>query len=141
MEGVELIFLPPYTPQLNPAEGQVAAFKRRRAGRYFASRDALKRAIAELAGSGEVGPVKLMDYMLPGGLGRNPPGWRFWAPDGLACLNRRIKKRLRNGASPMPAGLARAAIGRILSASLASCPLCINYVPTSCLEKLQFFAK
>ena len=52
MEGVELIFLPPYTPQLNPAEGQVAAFKRRLAGRCFASRDALKRAIAELAGSG-----------------------------------------------------------------------------------------
>ena len=66
MEGVELIFLPPYTPRLNPAGGQVAAFKRRLAGRYFASRDALKRAIAELAGSGEATPVKMMDYMLPG---------------------------------------------------------------------------
>ena len=67
MEGIELIFLPPHTPQLNPAEGQVAAFKRRLAGRYFASRDALKRAITELAGSGEVGPVKMMDYMLQDG--------------------------------------------------------------------------
>ena len=65
MEGAELIFLPIYTPQLNPAEGLVAAFKRRLAGRYFASRDTLKRAITELAGSGEVGPVKMMDHMLP----------------------------------------------------------------------------
>ena len=69
MEGVELIFLPSYTPQLNPAEGQVAAFKRRLAGRYFASRDVLKKAVGELADSGEVRLVKLMDYMLPGRAG------------------------------------------------------------------------
>ena len=73
MEWVKLIFLPPYTPQPSPAEGQVAASKRRLARRYFASRDALKRTIAELAGSGEAGAVKLMDYMLPGRAGVESP--------------------------------------------------------------------
>ena len=66
MDWVELIFLPPHTSQLNPAEWQVTAFKRQLAGRYFPFRDALKRTIGKLAGSGEVRPVKMMNYMLPG---------------------------------------------------------------------------
>ena len=83
-EGVELIFLPPYTPQLNPAEGQVAAFKRRLAGRYFASKDALKMAIAELADSGEFRPVKLMDYMLPGRAAAES-SWRAFLNGPMGC--------------------------------------------------------
>ena len=56
LDGVELIFLPPYAPQLNPAEGQVAFFKRRLAGRYFGSKDALKGTIEDLVSSKEVRP-------------------------------------------------------------------------------------
>ena len=58
---IELIFLPPYTPQLNPAEVRVAVFKKRLAGRCFDSSEDLKRAIRDLTDAGEVKPVKLMD--------------------------------------------------------------------------------
>ena len=70
---IELIFLPPYTPQLNPAEVQVAAFKKRLAGRCFDSDEDLKQAIRDLADAGEVKPVKLMDYMLPA---KGPTRWK-----------------------------------------------------------------
>ena len=62
----------------------MAAFKRRLAGRYFASRDALKRTIAELAGSGEVKPIKLMDYMLPG-RGETESSWLAFLGGQMAC--------------------------------------------------------
>ena len=75
LDGVELIFLPPYAPQLNPAEGQVAFFKRRLAGRYFGSKDALKGTIEDLVSSKEVRPVKLMDYMLPVRAGMADAAW------------------------------------------------------------------
>ena len=61
---IELRFLPPYTPQLNPVEIQLRELKKRRAGRYFSSADDLKM-IVTMAGSGEVKPVKLMDCLLP----------------------------------------------------------------------------
>ena len=86
MDGVELIFLPPYTPQLNPAEVLVAAFKKRLAGRYFPSRDALKSAIVKLAKSGEVRPVKMMDYMLPGRVGTES-SWQAFLNGPMACRN------------------------------------------------------
>ena len=62
---IKLIFLPPCTPQLNPAEVQVAAFKKRLAGRYFDSSEDLRQAIRDLADADEVAPAKLMDCMLP----------------------------------------------------------------------------
>ena len=136
MEGVELIFLPPYTTQLNPAEGQVAAFKRRLAGRYFASKDALKRAIWELADSGEVRPVKLMDYMLPGrhaGVFLDCVSER---PDGRLRLNRPVRETFSECNVAGVCRLLRAETDRIFSAYRAGCPFCINPALTSGLEKL-----
>ena len=62
---IELRFLSPYTPQLNPAEIQLRELKKRRAGRYFSSEDELKKSIMAMVDSGEAKPVKLMDYLLP----------------------------------------------------------------------------
>ena len=42
---VELEFLPPHTPQLNPIETVRRDLKRRLAGRFFRSTDELKHAI------------------------------------------------------------------------------------------------
>ena len=64
---IELIFPPSCTPQLDPAEVQVAAFKKRLAGRYFDSSEDLKRAIRDLTDAGEVAPVKLMWCLFPPG--------------------------------------------------------------------------
>ena len=64
-KGIELIFLPPHTPQLNPVEIQLRELKKRRAGRHFGSADDLKRMIVAMVDSGEARPVKLMDYLLP----------------------------------------------------------------------------
>ena len=65
-KGAELIFLPPYTPQLNPTETQLRVLKNRLAGRYFDSVDELKKRIVSLVHRGEARPVKLMDYLRPG---------------------------------------------------------------------------
>ena len=46
--GVELEFLPPYTPQLNPVETVWRDLKRRLAGRFFRSLDELKAAITAI---------------------------------------------------------------------------------------------
>ena len=46
--NVELEFLPPYTPQLNPAETVWRDLKRRLAGRFFRSLDGLKAAITAI---------------------------------------------------------------------------------------------
>ena len=64
-KGVDLIFLPPYTPQLNPTETQLRVLKNRLAGRYSDSVDELKNTIMSLVHRGEARPVKLMDYLRP----------------------------------------------------------------------------
>ena len=56
---VILIYLPPYTPQLNPIEIQWRIIKERLAGRYFASEEELEDAIIKLVESGEVKPVQI----------------------------------------------------------------------------------
>ena len=56
---VILIYLPPYTPQLNPIEIQWRMIKIRLAGRYFATEEDLKDAIIRLVESGEVQPVQI----------------------------------------------------------------------------------
>ena len=45
---IELEFLPPYTPQLNPVETVWRDLKRRLAGRFFRSTDELKEAITAI---------------------------------------------------------------------------------------------
>ena len=63
--GLELIFLPPYTPQLNPTEIQIREIKKRVAGMMLDSVDDLKETITTMVKRGEARPVKLMDYLLP----------------------------------------------------------------------------
>ena len=45
---IELEFLPPYTPQLNPIETVWRDLKKRLAGRYFRYMDELKHAITTI---------------------------------------------------------------------------------------------
>ena len=59
---IELIFLPPYTPQLNPIEIQWRELKKLLSGRCFKSLEDLEEAIEGIA-AGEMKPVKLMAYM------------------------------------------------------------------------------
>ena len=66
--GLVRIFLPKYTPRLNPMEILWMDLKRALAGSYFDSIDELKAAITEIVRSGEMHPTKLMSYMLPDGV-------------------------------------------------------------------------
>ena len=63
--AIRLVFLPPYTPQLNPIEMQWGALKRRLSGRYFQSVEKLKETVTSLVESGEMKPVRLMSYLTP----------------------------------------------------------------------------
>ena len=56
---VVLIYLPAYTPQLNPIEIQRRIIKARLAGRYHATEDEMEDSIIRLAESGEVQPVQV----------------------------------------------------------------------------------
>ena len=60
---IRLVYLPPYTPQLNPIEIQWRVLKGMLAGRYFGSTDDLIRAITNLIDSGQMKPVRLMNYL------------------------------------------------------------------------------
>ena len=60
---IRLVYLPPYTPQLNPIEIQWRVLKDMLAGRYFGSADDLVSAITNLIDSGQMKPVKLMNYL------------------------------------------------------------------------------
>ena len=60
-----LIFLPPHTPQLNPAEMQCSTLKWLLSGRYFVSVDELKEPIASLANERQMRPVKPTSHMIP----------------------------------------------------------------------------
>ena len=55
---IKLIYLPPYTPQLNPIEVQYVVLKRLLAGRYFESVDELRDAIAQ----NEMNAVEINGY-------------------------------------------------------------------------------
>ena len=56
---VVLIYLPPYTPQLNPIEIQWRMIKARLAARYFATEDEMEDSTILLVESGEVQPVRI----------------------------------------------------------------------------------
>ena len=83
--GIRLIFLPPYTPQLNPTEIQLRGFKKRLAGRHFGSADELKGAIMAIVDSGEMKPVRLMSYLLPWNADRVHIAWNAFISGHAAC--------------------------------------------------------
>ena len=60
--SIKLMFLPPYTPQLNPIETQWRELKRLLAGQCFKSLEDLKDAIETIADK-EMKPVKIMSYL------------------------------------------------------------------------------
>lgn len=80
------VFLPKYTPQLNPIEVLWRDLKRALAGSYFDSMDELKRSIMGIVNGGELHPPKLMDYMLPDGA-RQPArmSCKIWDMTSAAC--------------------------------------------------------
>ena len=58
---VILMYLPPYTPQLNPIEIQWRVIKSRLAARYFATKKELEHPIRKLIRTREVEPVKIIN--------------------------------------------------------------------------------
>ncbi len=63
-DRIRLVFLPAYTPQLNPIEQQWNVLKRMLAGRYFASVEDLRAAIATIARRRQMRPVKMTNYLV-----------------------------------------------------------------------------
>ena len=63
-DRLRLVFLPAYTPQLNPIEQQWNVLKRMLAGRYFASVEDLRAAIAAIARRRQMRPVEMMGYLV-----------------------------------------------------------------------------
>ncbi len=80
------VFLPKYTPQLNPIEVLWRDLKHALAGSYFDSMEELKHSIMEIVEGGELHPPKLMDYMLPDGA-RQPArvSCKIWDMTSAAC--------------------------------------------------------
>ena len=62
---VVLAYLPKYTPQLNPMEIQWRVLKNMTAQRCFNNAEELVKSIQILADTGQLLPVKQMDYMIP----------------------------------------------------------------------------
>ena len=62
--ALKLVFLPKYTPQLNPIEQQWNVLKRLLSGRYYESVEELKEAIESIVSQHLMLPVKLMDCLL-----------------------------------------------------------------------------
>ena len=62
---IVLMYLPKYTPQLNPMEIQWNAFKNMLAQRCFNNAEELAKSIRILVDTGQLLPVKQMDYMIP----------------------------------------------------------------------------
>ena len=83
--GIRLIFLLPYTPQLNPTEIQLRGFKKRLASRHFGSADELKGTTMAIVDSGEMKPVRLMSYLLPGNADRMHIAWNAFISGHAAC--------------------------------------------------------
>ena len=62
---VILVYLPKYTPQLNPMEIQWKVLKNMTAQRCFNNAEELAKSIQILIDTGQILPVKQMDYMIP----------------------------------------------------------------------------
>ncbi len=63
-DRLRLVFLPAYTPQLNPIEQQWNVLRMMLAGRYFASVEELRAAITAIARRHLMRPVRTMDYLV-----------------------------------------------------------------------------
>ena len=63
--AVELLFLPAYTPQLNPMETKQRVLKRLLHSRCFASVEELEAAIMSLVNKRQMSPVKISQYEMP----------------------------------------------------------------------------
>ena len=62
---IVLVYLPKYTPQLNPMEIQWKVLKNMTAQRCFNNAEELAKSIQILIDTGQLLPVKQMDYMIP----------------------------------------------------------------------------
>ena len=62
---IVFIYLPKYTPQLNPMEIQWRVLKNMLAQRCFKNTEELAKSIRILVDTGQLLPVKQMDYMIP----------------------------------------------------------------------------
>ena len=58
------MFLPAYTPQLNPIEQQRNVPRMMLVGRYFASVEDLRVVIAAIARRHQMRPVEMMSYLV-----------------------------------------------------------------------------
>ena len=58
------VFMPKYTPQLNPIKQQWNVLKRLLSGRYYELVEGLKEGIRSIVSQHLMLPVKLMDYLL-----------------------------------------------------------------------------
>ena len=62
-KDIVLIFLPPYTPELNPVEIQWRGVKRGAANRLYKEVDEMKKSIKYMLRKGEIKTVKMFDYL------------------------------------------------------------------------------
>ena len=60
-----MIFLPPYTPQLNPIKVQWRVLKKTLAGRQFKTTDEVVDVVKRIINTGEMKPVNMMQYLTP----------------------------------------------------------------------------
>ena len=62
-KDIILLYLPPYTPELNPIEGQWRLLRKATANRLYKSTGAMKRSIASMVKRGEVKVAKMSAYL------------------------------------------------------------------------------
>ncbi len=58
-----LLYLPPYTPELNPVEGQWKILRKATGNRLYKNIDAMKESISFVLGSGEAKIAKMYSYL------------------------------------------------------------------------------
>jgi len=59
-----LMYLPPYTPELNPVEGQWKSIRKCKGNTLFEDVDEMKDTITKMLENGECEPVKMFDWLL-----------------------------------------------------------------------------
>jgi len=57
------VYLPPYTPELNPTEGQWKMMRKATANRLYGTAKAMKDSIWAMLGTGELGLAKMSSYL------------------------------------------------------------------------------
>ena len=95
---IVLVFLPPYTPQLNPIEVQWQELKRLLAGQCFHSLEDLRDAIEAMVDR-DMKPVRIMPYLTDPA--HRAPTWRGHSPAShYTASERSIQKRPNPGHRP-----------------------------------------